>query len=98
MILRPHLPRAVLGERMARAGDDAPAGGGKALHRRMADAAARPGEEQRAARLVRVRARHDGRGSPVASSRVEPRLGPGAVRRLTAKLDAVVQAVRTVLP
>ena len=52
VVLRARLPRAILREGMARAGDDAPAGRGEALDRRMADAAARPGEEQRAARQV----------------------------------------------
>src|ERR1051325_6376140 len=33
-----------------------------------------------------------------ASSRIEPRLGPRGVRRRAAKLDAVVQAVRAVVP
>ena len=58
VILGAGLPRAVLREGMARAGDDAPAGRREALDRRMADAAARPGEEQRAARLVGGRGRH----------------------------------------
>ncbi len=55
VILRAHLPRAILRKRMARAGDDAPAGGGEALHRGVADAAAGSGEQQRAARLVGLR-------------------------------------------
>ena len=54
VILRSRLPRAVFRERMPRAGDDAPAGGGKSLHRGVADAAAGSGEQQRAARLVGV--------------------------------------------
>jgi hypothetical protein len=52
VILRSHLPRAVLRKRMARAGDDAPAGGREADHGGMADAAAGAGQQQRAARLL----------------------------------------------
>ena len=89
VILRPHLPRAVLREGVARAGDHAPAGGREALHRRMADAAARAGEQQRAARLVVVRSRHVSSSQALhASSRIQPRLGPrlapaarGGIRR-----------------
>ena len=54
VVLRAHLPRAVLRKCMTRAGDDAPAGGREALDGEMADAAARPGQEQRTARLVVV--------------------------------------------
>ena len=46
VILRPHLPGAVLREGVARAGDDAPARRGEALHRGVADAAAGAGEDQ----------------------------------------------------
>src|SRR6202030_1522521 len=53
VILRTHCPRTVLSEGVARARDDAPSGGGEAFHRGVADAAARSGEKQRAARLVR---------------------------------------------
>src|SRR4051812_10040847 len=60
VILRAHLPGAVLREWMARAGDYAPAGGREALHGGMADAAARSGEQERAARLVVVHHRHRG--------------------------------------
>ena len=38
MILRPRIPRAVFRKGIARAGDDAPAGGGKAFHRGMPNA------------------------------------------------------------
>src|SRR5207302_7842199 len=58
VILRPHFPRAVLRERMARACDHAPAGGREAFDREMADAAARPRQEQSAARLVIVQGWH----------------------------------------
>ena len=50
VILGPGFPRTVFRERMARAGDDAPARGREALHRRMPDAAAGAGQQQRAAR------------------------------------------------
>src|ERR1039458_2001692 len=53
VILGSGLPRAVLRERMARAGDHAPAGGREALDGGVADAAACSGEQQGAARLVR---------------------------------------------
>ena len=59
VILRPHLPGAVLGEWVARAGDDAPTGRGKSLHRGMADAAARSRQQESAARLVRLRRHHE---------------------------------------
>ena len=52
VVLRSRLPRTVFRKRMARAGDDAPAGGGKALHGGVADAAAGAGQKERAARLV----------------------------------------------
>lgn len=45
-------PTGILPEGMARAGDDAPARAGKADHGRMPDAAARAGQQQRAARRV----------------------------------------------
>ncbi|MCY1378075.1 hypothetical protein D9M69_656800 [compost metagenome] len=40
-------PRAIVGKCLARAGDDAPAFARKALHRRMADAAAGSGQNDR---------------------------------------------------
>src|SRR5271167_2032506 len=49
VIFGPRFPRTILREGMPRAGDDAPAGGGKPLDRGVADAAARPGEEERPA-------------------------------------------------
>src|SRR5689334_16056144 len=52
VILGAGLPRTVFRKRMARAGDDAPAGGGEPLHRGVADAAARSGQQQGTARLV----------------------------------------------
>src|SRR5450631_2863742 len=58
VVLGTRLPRAILREWMARTGDDAPAGRGETLHRRVADAAARPGEEQRAARQIGGGVRH----------------------------------------
>ncbi len=47
VILRPHLPGAVLGEGVARAGDHAPARRGEALDGSVADAARGTGEDQR---------------------------------------------------
>src|SRR5882724_10990188 len=47
VILRPRRPWAVLRKGVARAGDDAPARARKALHRGMADAAARARENER---------------------------------------------------
>ena len=52
VVFGPGLPRTVFRKRMARAGNDAPAGGRKTLHRRMADPAACAGQQQRAARAV----------------------------------------------
>src|SRR5262249_50615223 len=52
MIFGPHLPRAVLRKRVARAGDDAPPGCRKSLNRGVADATARSSEQEGAARLV----------------------------------------------
>src|SRR5262249_20184682 len=77
VILRSHLPRAILRERMARAGDDAPARGREALYRRVADAAACSGEEQRAARLVGLRARHEGEGLPGGCASMSRSFGIG---------------------
>ena len=45
MIFRSHLPRAVLGKGMARAGDDTPARRGKSLHGRVADAPRGAGQQ-----------------------------------------------------
>src|SRR3954464_4274072 len=59
MVLRACVPRTILRERMPRAGDHAPAGRGETDHGGMADAAARPGQEQRTARRV-GRLRHEG--------------------------------------
>src|SRR5882757_2993962 len=59
VILRPHLPGAILGEWVARAGDDAPTGGRKSLHRGMTDAAARSRQQESASRLVRLRRHHE---------------------------------------
>ncbi len=52
VVLGSCVPRAILRERVARAGDYPPAGGREALDGRMPNAAARSGEEQRAARLI----------------------------------------------
>ncbi len=95
VILRPRFPRAIFRKRMARAGDDAPAGGGEALHRGVADAAAGSGEQQRAARLVGLRLRSP--CSTHTSSRIKPRLAPRRAKAFAAELDALVQAERPVL-
>src|SRR5215471_7347245 len=92
VILGTCLPRTFLGKGMARTGDDAPAGTGKTDHGRVSDAAARPGEQQRAARLI-CASRHRR-----SLSRIKPRLGPRAARSVAPKLDAVVQAEWTVVP
>src|SRR5579883_15774 len=47
VILRSRAPRALLRERVARTGDDAPARRGEADHGRMTDAPAGPGQQQR---------------------------------------------------
>src|SRR5205823_5753845 len=73
VVLGAGLPRALLGERMARAGDHPPAGAGEADDGRMPDAAARAGQQQGAARLVVLRGRH--LSSP-AWSWIKPRLCP----------------------
>ena len=52
VVLGSGLPRAIFRKRMPRAGDDAPARGGKALDRGMADASACSGEKERTSRLV----------------------------------------------
>src|SRR5262249_28591820 len=57
VILGPRVPRALFRKRMPRAGDDAPAGRGKADHGRVPDAAARTGEQQRPPRQI-GRGRH----------------------------------------
>ena len=53
VVLRPRGPRAILRERVPRAGDHAPARAREALDGRMPDAAACAGEDQRAAFFVR---------------------------------------------
>jgi hypothetical protein len=60
VILRPHFPRAVFRKGMPRAGDHAPPGCRKSLDCGVADPTARAGEQERTARLVRVRRRHGG--------------------------------------
>ena len=52
VILRAGVPRAVFGKGMPRAGDDAPAGRGEADHGGVPDAAAGPGQKQRAPRRI----------------------------------------------
>ena len=52
MVLGPRAPWAFFRERVARTGEDAPAGRRKADHGGMTDAAARPGEKQRPPRSV----------------------------------------------
>src|SRR4051794_4376478 len=59
MVLRARVPRTILRERMPRAGDHAPAGRGETDHGGMADAAARPGQEQRTARRIAGGLRHE---------------------------------------
>src|SRR5690606_29743380 len=56
MIFGPGRPWAILRESLPGAGDDAPSFHGKTLHRRMADAAARPGQNDG---LPAVCMRHD---------------------------------------
>src|SRR5262249_49008774 len=60
MISGPHFQGAILRERVARAGNHAPPGRRKSLNSGMADATARSSEQEGAARLVRVRRRHEG--------------------------------------
>src|SRR5690606_10443100 len=56
--LRPHFPWTVFRKGMARACDDAPAGGGKAFYRGVADAAAGSCQQKGAAGMIVVRLRH----------------------------------------
>src|SRR5262245_42378089 len=60
------LPRTILGEGMTRAGDHAPAGGRETFDCRVANSAARPRQEQRAARLMLLRRRHANSGMVLA--------------------------------
>src|SRR5581483_974659 len=108
VVLRSRLPGTVFRERMARAGDHAPARGRKPLDGGVADAAAGSGQEQGTARLVGLAARHGGpvtythlwspacAGTSGALSRIEPRLAPGGT--CAPEHDAVVQAERPLLP
>src|SRR4029077_5376616 len=91
VILGARFPRTLFWKRVARAGDDPPAGAGKADHGGMPDAAAGSGEQQGAARLIA--SRHRG-----SVSRIKARLGPATARRFAPELDAVVQTERTVVP
>ncbi len=52
VVLRAHLPGAILGKRLPRAGDDPPAGGRESLHGRVADAPARAREQHDASAFV----------------------------------------------
>ena len=81
VVLRAHLPGAVLREGMTRAGDDAPARGGEPLHRGMADAAARPGKQHDASGGV-VRGWHGfllDRGGPYRGDRRMAQWGRGVL-------------------
>src|SRR5205814_3571397 len=72
----------------------------EAFDREMADAAARPRQEQSAARLVIVRGWHwnPQAAAPDGSSWIKPRLAPRLTQSAAAEFDAVVQAVGPVLP
>ena len=89
VILGSRFPRAVFRERMARAGDHAPTGGGKPLDGRMPDPTAGSGQQQGAARLV---------CEVGIGLRIEPRLGPGRARVAAGERDPVMQAERPILP
>ena len=58
VILGAHLPRAIFGEGMTGTGDDAPAGGGKALDGGMADSAACTRQQHSARRAIVFGLRH----------------------------------------
>src|SRR5271155_1745049 len=96
VILRSGAPRTFLRKRMARAGDDAPAGAGKADHGGMADAAAGAGQKQRAP--WRVGGSRHGDSFRLFGSGIKPRFGPWLIRRRATEFDAVVQAERAVVP
>src|SRR5580698_3833509 len=91
VILGSSLPGTILRERVARAGDDAPAGSRKALDGGVANAAACSGEEKGATRLIAIRHSR-------CPLRIEPRLAPRRVRMLAPKRNPVMQAERTLLP
>ena len=65
VVFRPGLPRAILGKAVTRAGDHPPAGRGEALHRGMADAPGRAGQDQGLALFIRD-LRHPGKIGPGA--------------------------------
>src|SRR5580704_4342107 len=71
-------PRAIFRKRMPRAGDDAPAGRRETLDGGMADAAACPGQEQRAARLIACGHTHHFTLMDTAASWSTARLNPRA--------------------
>src|SRR3979411_612416 len=95
MILRSHLPGAILRESVTRAGDDAPSGGRETLDRRVADAAARPGEERRALRMIGLRGLHRV-GILRISRHFRQRPVPGLIRDGTASV-MLAQGYRRVL-
>src|SRR4029079_10937077 len=80
VILRAGFPRAVFREGVARAGDDAPSGGGETLDGGVADAAAGSGEKKRAARTVAQW--HFNSSIPTQRSWIKPRLAPARARML----------------
>ena len=53
VVLWPRLPRTILGKAVTRAGDHPPASRGEALHRRVADAPGRAGQDQGLALFIR---------------------------------------------
>src|SRR4029077_2588664 len=105
VILGPGFPRAIFRKWMPRTRNDAPPRSREAFDRRVTDTAACSGEEQRAARLGRLRTGHVVSGMGLAcdrqvdaSSRIEPRLGPGVVRMIAFELDAIVETECSLLP
>jgi hypothetical protein len=63
VVIRPRLPRAILGKAVTRAGDHPPASRGEALHRGMPDAAGRAGQDQGLALFIGD-LRHSGKIGP----------------------------------
>src|SRR5262249_15236030 len=94
VVLGPGLPRALLREGVARAGDDPPACAGESLDGRVADAAACTGQQQGSAWRVRHGSLIWRRGA----SRVEQRPAPGRRQRLAPEFQTVVQPKRAGTP
>src|SRR6516162_3377237 len=90
MVLGAGLPRTILRKRMPRAGDHTPPRRRKTLHRGVADASARSGEQECTSGLVRCR--------HLRCSWIKPRLDPRRGGSGACEGDAIMQSEWPLLP